>query len=188
MRTSVALRRMALVGGAAPLLVALGCCRPAASMGAGPDAAIIAAATWTAWLAAAYLLAGIVAAVVTTSRPMLARALIPSALAAAVAVAVGSGGVATADSGPAGRAHPRPPALSLDWPVGPGAQPATVVVGRGDCLWRIAARAFRRPTSARIAAAWPQWWDANRGVIGADPELIHPGQRLVPPTLSRRQS
>jgi len=59
---------------------------------------------------------------------------------------------------------------------------ADVVVRRGDSLWGIAARqlgADARP--AAIAAQWPRWYAANRHVIGADPDVIHPGQRLRPP-------
>ncbi|WP_141817906.1 LysM peptidoglycan-binding domain-containing protein [Ornithinimicrobium humiphilum] len=58
----------------------------------------------------------------------------------------------------------------------------TVVVRRGDSLWAIAARALGTDaTDADVAAEWPRWWEANREVIGEDPDLIHPGQRLVAP-------
>lgn len=58
-----------------------------------------------------------------------------------------------------------------------------VVVRRGDTLWDIAARHLG-PTATveETAAAWPRWYEANRTVIGPDPDLILPGQRLVPPT------
>jgi nucleoid-associated protein YgaU len=59
---------------------------------------------------------------------------------------------------------------------------AEVVVLRGDSLWSIAARHLGPDaTTAQIAAEWPRWWSANRDVIGPDPDLIHPGQRLQPP-------
>src|SRR5207253_1287172 len=58
-----------------------------------------------------------------------------------------------------------------------------VVVHRGDSLWRIAARNLDpAATTQEVAVAWPQWWAANRDVIGDDPDLIHPGQRLSAPT------
>ncbi|MCA1823297.1 MAG: LysM peptidoglycan-binding domain-containing protein [Frankia sp.] len=58
-----------------------------------------------------------------------------------------------------------------------------VVVVPGDTLWAIAARRLPgRVSNARIAASWPRWWQANRRVIGSDPDLIFPGQRLDPPT------
>ncbi len=59
----------------------------------------------------------------------------------------------------------------------------TVTVGRGDTLWRIAAA--RLPAGApasRIARAWPRWYAANRLVVGADPNLIVPGEVLHAPT------
>lgn len=90
---------------------------------------------------------------------------------------------------------PSPPALpSLDRPANPAPPPApapvpvrasadvAVVVHRGDCLWRIAARHLSADaTDAQIAAAWPQWYAANRDVIGPDPDLLLPGQRLRSP-------
>jgi nucleoid-associated protein YgaU len=62
-------------------------------------------------------------------------------------------------------------------------QQDAVVVRGGDTLWGIAERALG-PTAAAadVAAAWPRWWAANRDVIGPDPDLIHPGQRLVAPS------
>ena len=68
-------------------------------------------------------------------------------------------------------------------PVPPegGAAPAVVVV-RGDTLWDIAAQELGgEPRNREIAARWPAWYAANRPVIGPDPDLILPGQRLSPP-------
>ena len=57
-----------------------------------------------------------------------------------------------------------------------------VVVRRGDSLWDIAARHLGPDASAaEVAVEWPRWHHANRDVIGADPDLLIPGQRLVPP-------
>ena len=66
------------------------------------------------------------------------------------------------------------------------AQPATapddIVVAAGDSLWAIAARHLPPgATDAEVAAAWPRWYEANSGVIGADPGLIQPGQVLTVP-------
>jgi nucleoid-associated protein YgaU len=57
-----------------------------------------------------------------------------------------------------------------------------VVVRRGDSLWDLAAR-YLGPaaTAADVAAEWPRWYAANRQVIGPDPDLLLPGERLVPP-------
>jgi resuscitation-promoting factor RpfA len=57
------------------------------------------------------------------------------------------------------------------------------VVAPGDTLWDIAARQL--PTDGRSNAAiadhWQRIYAANRTVIGADPDLILPGMRLVLP-------
>ena len=91
----------------------------------------------------------------------------------------------TADGTPApalpaiGRPGPTPAAV-----VATGPTDLPVVVARGDCLWDIAARALGpRAGNADIAAEWPRWYEANRGVVGADPDLIQPGMVLRPPAL-----
>lgn len=57
-----------------------------------------------------------------------------------------------------------------------------VTVAAGDCLWAIAARRLPIGASAtQIDTAWRQWYAANRSVIGADPDMLIPGQRLHPP-------
>lgn len=76
--------------------------------------------------------------------------------------------------------------IDVDWPVGSTSAPAparrTVIVAPGECLWDLAAtRLGRDATNAQIAAEWQRWYAANRSVIGPDPDLIHPGQRLVSP-------
>jgi nucleoid-associated protein YgaU len=69
--------------------------------------------------------------------------------------------------------HPKAPHADVEHPV--RVQP-------GDSLWLIAARRLG-PTAdpAQVAASWPRWYAANRHVIGADPDLIRPGQLLSPP-------
>ena len=58
----------------------------------------------------------------------------------------------------------------------------TVVVLRGDTLWDIAARSLGgEPSDAQIVEATTRWYDANRGVIGDDPDRILPGQILARP-------
>jgi hypothetical protein len=57
-----------------------------------------------------------------------------------------------------------------------------VVVHRGDNLWRIAEDRLRSPASAgEVAALVHDLHRRNRGVIGPDPDLIRPGQRLSVP-------
>jgi nucleoid-associated protein YgaU len=60
----------------------------------------------------------------------------------------------------------------------PRARPA-IVVARGDTLWAIAARRLGPGASdTEIDACWRQLYALNRTEIGADPDLIHPAQRL----------
>lgn len=135
----------------------------------GADAAIVEAATWTA-VAAAGCLVLRTRAVVATGTALL----------------IAAGGVAFASGGGQG---PRPPAVSVDWPTSsPGGRATAVTVRRGDCLWAIARRHLAHPTPIRVATDWPRWWRTNRGVIGPDPELVLPGQRLRPPASIRSPS
>lgn len=55
------------------------------------------------------------------------------------------------------------------------------VVVAGDSLWRISADRLPGAEPAEIAAGVQELKDANRDVIGADANLILPGQRLVLP-------
>ena len=58
-----------------------------------------------------------------------------------------------------------------------------VTVHRGDSLWSVAARHLGpRASDAQVAHEWPRWYAANRAVIGADPDVLVPGQQLRPPT------
>ena len=59
----------------------------------------------------------------------------------------------------------------------------TVLVQPGDSLWTITARQLG-PTAndADIAVEWPYWYRTNHRVIGDDPGVLHPGQRLVVPS------
>ena len=54
----------------------------------------------------------------------------------------------------------------------------------GECLWTIARSHLpgaQRSDDAAVADAVAAWHRVNREVVGADPDLIRPGQRLVPP-------
>ncbi len=57
-----------------------------------------------------------------------------------------------------------------------------VTVRPGDSLWRIAAASLR-PGAGDVAVTvrWQGIYQRNRHVIGADPDLIRPGQRLLTP-------
>jgi nucleoid-associated protein YgaU len=89
-------------------------------------------------------------------------------------------------------ASPRPTVSRSTEPGPPGRDPtppfsneqdrSPVVVVKGDTLWDIAAaRLGAGATNSEIAAEWPRWYGENREVIGHDPDLILPGQRLLPP-------
>jgi hypothetical protein len=57
------------------------------------------------------------------------------------------------------------------------------VVRHGDALWDVAARQLGpNATAADIAREWPRWYAANRAVIGADPNLLRPGEVLHAPS------
>ena len=43
------------------------------------------------------------------------------------------------------------------------------------------ARSGEPPTSAAVAGFWPRVYEANRPLIGEDPNLILPGQQLTIP-------
>jgi hypothetical protein len=59
-----------------------------------------------------------------------------------------------------------------------------VEVVRGDSLWSIAARDLAAGASdALVDARWHAIYAANRAVIGPDPDVVEPGQRLrLPPS------
>jgi nucleoid-associated protein YgaU len=165
------------------------------------------AAAWAAWLLAAYLVICIAACGLVTARRIhrresLVAALSPGLVRRLVAVALGAGlatsGVVAVPAAGAERphrgaaaGHHRATTASLDWPgMGRAVHPVSrrVLVRPGDSLWSVAARALgRAATTPAIAAAWPAWWAANRRVVGPDPDLIHPGQRLVPPATQPRR-
>lgn len=74
---------------------------------------------------------------------------------------------------------------TADAAVGSVVEPAassSVVVRRGDSLWVIAAAHLPEGASpSEIDTSWRQWYAANRSVIGPDPNLVLPGERLWPP-------
>ncbi|CAM3640734.1 LysM peptidoglycan-binding domain-containing protein [Mesobacillus zeae] len=51
------------------------------------------------------------------------------------------------------------------------------VVKKGDCLWNIA----KKPSVYGDATKWRKIYNANKKLIGKNPNLIYPGQKLVIP-------
>ena len=102
----------------------------------------------------------------------------------------GPGGSTTGGSGEAGGPQPSSPPgqpgdTSESAPSDPAAQPTHHLVQPGDSLWTITAQLLgEQATAEQVLDAWPRLYAANRDVIGADPDLIHPGQELVLPRLS----
>jgi nucleoid-associated protein YgaU len=172
--------------------------RPARTRGRAPGRTSVLTPALTRRLVAAALGAGIAAG---TAAPATA-ATPPRVAAAAQAVDVDPGwsptpvAPAPADLDP-GWAPARPPepvrttaadlgALATA-PRARAAAEDAVVVRRGDTLWALAARALPAgATDAQIAAEWPRWYAANRAVVGADPDHLEPGMRLVPPAAGTR--
>ncbi len=168
---------------------------------AGPDfaaalealvaSALVATAGWGTLVATLSLLApraAWAARALTRLAPRAARHLL-------VGTAVGAGLVvpaaASASTGVDGLPYPDRPTggtavAATDAPVvraRPVVAPVRHVVRQGDTLWSIAASHL--PASAGpldVARATRRWHTANRDVVGDDPDLIQPGQRLRPPT------
>jgi resuscitation-promoting factor RpfA len=103
-------------------------------------------------------------------------------LATAALPGVGRPGDAPVRAELVGATNSKQPDSRKDGRSGRATTPDAVVVAPGDCLWTIAARAIGpSATDAEIAATWPRWYARNRGVVGADPDLLIPGTVLRPP-------
>ena len=57
-------------------------------------------------------------------------------------------------------------------PAAPAATARTYTVVSGDSLWKIAKKQYGDGNR------WPKIYEANREVIGGNPDKIHPGQHL----------
>jgi nucleoid-associated protein YgaU len=86
-------------------------------------------------------------------------------------------------------AHPDPHRPHGEHPHrGPRPARATVIVRDGDTLWAIAQRHLGPAGEGAISRACSRLYQLNRAVIGDDPDLIHPGQRLRLPDLTQEDS
>ena len=105
----------------------------------------------------------------------------PFAVAGAVADSRACVGSGRADSPDTATTRVRLDGLELpDLPVSGWAP--VVTVRTGDSLWSLAADGLpAHAGDARIDRTWRTWYAANRPVVGPDPDLLLPGQRLVPP-------
>ncbi len=68
----------------------------------------------------------------------------------------------------------------------PASEAGPVTVVAGDSLWSIAARGLGgSPASdVDVALEWPRWYQANREIVGDNPDVLLPGQVLRPPSSS----
>ncbi|HJQ44090.1 MAG TPA: LysM domain-containing protein [Jatrophihabitantaceae bacterium] len=74
-----------------------------------------------------------------------------------------------------------PPVLPMSPAAASGR--SAVVVRSGDTLWAIARDHLARDAGpAEVSCAVARWHAANRAVLGADADLILPGQHLLPPS------
>lgn len=155
--------------------------------GMGADAALrtvvlVALCLWASWWLASLLVAIVDPRLAARFGPPLLRGLlVGGVLAATVAPA-------HARSGPTGALDGlRLPERPLTEPVAPSTPPpsrrASVahVVTPGESLWAIARRHSPAASDADLVEAVERWHATNRDVIGADPDLLQPGQRLTPP-------
>jgi hypothetical protein len=157
------------------------------------DALLLALAAWVLLGCAAWaVLIGIAAVVETTSAgrlpatawvgcPRSLRRLLLAGLGVAL---VGAGPLQPSATASAGEPLPVPARPVGTVQAANGADPLPgVLVRPGDSLWRIAERRLHSSASAdEVVTLVHRLHQRNRGVIGPDPDLIRPGQRLaVPP-------
>jgi nucleoid-associated protein YgaU len=163
----------------------------------GPDAAVAPVAallSWVVvgwiWLAVLLNCAGRLPGVAGRLAGRASRLLVPRLLRRVAETVLGVAVVAAPLATPAAAAHRPWPDLDRATTGDHHSTGGSVVVTPGDCLWRIAARDLRdggtHVDDVAVARSWPQWYAANRDVIGGDPDLIHPGQVLTRPQRSAR--
>ena len=77
---------------------------------------------------------------------------------------------------------PRPSPSAGERAPGRTADAPRVTVRPGDSLWAIASEHLPHGADEDVVdREWRALWEANRGTVGDDPDLIHPGQRLTLP-------
>jgi nucleoid-associated protein YgaU len=166
------------------------------------DDLLATAATWLLTGSAAWTLLILGATAVETSTagrlratawvgcpPALRRALL-SVLGVALVTTPVQAGAASTGSASGSRSGARTTALQgLPSPARPSGDEHSrhlVVVHRGDTLWHLAEGHLSDSASdAQVASLVARLHQSNREVIGPDPDLIHPGQRLLVPRPGR---
>jgi nucleoid-associated protein YgaU len=159
----------------------------------GATWALVVGAAWAALIVSAaaveVLSSGRLALTARLGCPAAAR----RALLAGLGIVLASGGAVVA--GPVSAA-PAPlgtrTGLGLPVPARPtgsayAVPPQRVEVRPGDCLWGLARERSRGTASEQdVARLVARTYRANRTIIGADPDLIRPGQRLHFPLQRQR--
>ena len=153
-------------------------------------------------------LARLLSSVAARCTPALVRRV--AATAVGVALAAGVAAPALADTGPRTPAPARAPAAGTTGPAtglvglalpdratGPAPVAASAlalrarpvhVVRPGESLWSISAALLPADVGdAAVDRAWHRLHAANRERVGPDPDLVHPGTRLVVPDLTDRK-
>lgn len=170
--------------------------------------ALLLCASWAWWVVTVVSLEALGAATSDTARaglgvPAWARRVVLTACGTAV---IGAGvtvspahadGPPPRDPGPvslAGLPFPDRPSGGLA-PIrqllsaAPPSPATTVVVQPGDSLWSLAQGQLPHGRTPEVAAATRALYDRNRGVIGDDPDVIHPHQQLrLPASLIDRST
>ena len=164
-------------------------------VGPGYDDLLLALAAWVLLGCAAWAVAiGAAAVVETTSSgrlPATAWVGCPRSLRHLLLTGLGVALVGAGPVPPPATASAQPPLPVPARPVGSvhAETPAGLVVRPGDTLWQLATDRLRSSASpGEVAALVADLHHRNRGVIGPDPDLIRPGQRLaVPPGPTRSE-
>lgn len=131
------------------------------------------------------------------AKAYLRKALVTSTLVSSLAFSAASATAADPEELRWGNTPASPTASSTFTPppqVLPATSPATAressastwQVSPGDCLWSIAKQHLGSEDLHLINNYWHAIWDANREVIGDNPNLIYPGQVLTLPVLQAK--
>ncbi len=115
----------------------------------------------------------------TSLVPSGSRKPVPTAASKATATGPGNPGAVATPSGSGRPARSTP----VDTGATRGACQVVHVVMQGESLWRIAQVALHTDDVAAITAGWHKIYDANRALIGSNPDLLRTGTQLCMPTL-----
>ncbi|MCD9153579.1 LysM peptidoglycan-binding domain-containing protein [Aeromicrobium duanguangcaii] len=136
-------------------------------------------AVWVLWWLLGLALALIDRRLAARLGPPLLRALLVTGAVVATATPARAGSPQGALDGLALPERPLTQAPTAHRSTPPAAEVHVVVAG--ESLWSIVRDHSPGADDDATVAEVARWHHANRDVIGPDPDLIHPGQRLDPP-------